>query len=202
LEWVIVNDGSTDDSLAILQREMENMKDVVLLDEPHLGTDGATCTAIQAAQGELIGILDDDDLLFSRAVEKVVAAFQSDPTVDFLWTQYVRSDAILGHSRALESGETVLSSWPCGPFRTFRRSTYDRSAGLDPSLQMTIDRDLFIKLEEVGRGAFLDETLYFYRIHDECMSVRRRALQIQEFQRVRAAALARRDGRQDVLGVQ
>lgn len=49
------------------------------------------------------------------------------------------------------------------PFRTFRRSAFLKTPGLDEDLVSAIDKDLIYKLEEVTTLYFVDLELYYYR---------------------------------------
>lgn len=61
LEIICLNDGSTDDSLQIMQRHTENDERVVIIDKQNQGY-GATCNrGLEEAHGEWIAILEPDD---------------------------------------------------------------------------------------------------------------------------------------------
>ena len=66
VEVIVVDDGSTDGSPAVLERHMGRCK--VLLG-PNRGASAARQTALEHAQGEYIQYLDADDLLTPRSLE-------------------------------------------------------------------------------------------------------------------------------------
>lgn len=71
-EIIVVNDGSTDDSLAIAQ-SFESAG-VVVLTQVNRGASAARNTGLQRAQGDYIQFLDADDLLASDKVERQLQA--------------------------------------------------------------------------------------------------------------------------------
>ena len=48
-------------------------------------------------------------------------------------------------------------------FKVFKRSFYDKTPGVNRNLRQTVDKDLVLKLEEVGKLIHVDQELYLYR---------------------------------------
>lgn len=72
-EIILVNDGSTDGSIEILERYATRFSDVVkLIDSENLGVSSATNLGIQSAKGEYIQFLDADDMISPDKIEKQV----------------------------------------------------------------------------------------------------------------------------------
>ncbi|SFT41895.1 Glycosyltransferase involved in cell wall bisynthesis [Algoriphagus locisalis] len=64
IELILVNDGSTDGSMAILETYQSNFPDKInLINQPNGGVSKATNVGIQASKGEYIQFLDADDIL-------------------------------------------------------------------------------------------------------------------------------------------
>lgn len=73
IEFICVNDGSTDDSLDILRDYASRDSRFVVIDKPNGGYGHTMNTGIQAAQGEYIGIVESDDWVNADAFEKLYA---------------------------------------------------------------------------------------------------------------------------------
>lgn len=77
IEFILLNDGSTDHSLTILQEYAETDKRFILIDKPNTGYGHTMNTGLDTAQGECIGILEPDDFadpdMFRRLYEEVSA---------------------------------------------------------------------------------------------------------------------------------
>jgi glycosyltransferase involved in cell wall biosynthesis len=86
LEIVCVDDGSTDDSLAVLQQIADGDPRVRVIRRKHEGVGATRNTGIRVASGELLTFVDSDDVVSPTLVETLVSA--------------------LGHTDA------VMSGWP------------------------------------------------------------------------------------------
>ncbi len=78
-EVIVSDDGSTDDSREIIQKYVVKDPRVRLLANPNAGFTTAVNRAYSDSKGELIAFLDADDAFKSTKLEKIVAAFRSNP---------------------------------------------------------------------------------------------------------------------------
>lgn len=77
VELVLINDGSTDDSLEILSDyAIKYPHQIRLIDSPNRGVSAATNLGIQAAKGDYFQFLDADDLLSPAKIERQLALLQ------------------------------------------------------------------------------------------------------------------------------
>jgi len=67
-EIICVNDGSTDNSLSILEDYKANSNDVVVITQKNKGLSGARNTGIKSAKGKYLFFLDSDDFLTEKDV--------------------------------------------------------------------------------------------------------------------------------------
>ena len=65
-EYIFINDGSTDNSLEILKRERENLKNCKIISQKNKGSASATNAGIRASNMKYIKFLDADDLIINK----------------------------------------------------------------------------------------------------------------------------------------
>ena len=103
LEYVIIDGGSTDGTLDIVQKYKDQIQ--VVVSEPDKGISDAFNKGVTRATGEIIGIINSDDILLPGALQKLAEAY--DPRVD------VYSGLILF--------STPMTSCSPGLYRNWRR---------------------------------------------------------------------------------
>ena len=78
LEYVIIDGGSSDGTLDIVQKYRERIQ--IVVSEPDKGISDAFNKGIARATGEIIGIINSDDILLPGALRELAEAY--DPQVD------------------------------------------------------------------------------------------------------------------------
>ena len=82
IEVIVADDGSTDSSLAALERYRGDAR-VSIHAEPHRGGNGTRNRLLELARGEFVQFLDADDELAPKKLEVCLAAFTGDVDVVF-----------------------------------------------------------------------------------------------------------------------
>ena len=92
-ELIIVDDGSSDDTPAILANFQRTDERIVVLQQDRLGLVAALNNGLSAARGPLIARLDADDVAFPRRLELQVARFerQADLVLLGTWAEKIES---------------------------------------------------------------------------------------------------------------
>ncbi len=72
LEIICVNDGSTDNSIEILEKHAEKDSRIRIISQENQGLSGARNTGMRVALGEYIYFFDSDDILAPHAMEKAI----------------------------------------------------------------------------------------------------------------------------------
>ncbi len=199
-ECVIVNDGSTDGSEAILRKLAADDSRIKLISRPNKGFLPTLAEAIAASSAPLIARMDADDISRPDRFAKQVAYLEQHPEVVVLGGAYELIDSEgrrlrtmhqpLDHEtlvRTCLQGTTPL----CHPLTMIRRDALDRVGGYDASTFPAEDLDLWLRLSEVGRLACLPDVLLDYRLHSGSISETKQARQIEAMHAVVARASAR-----------
>lgn len=169
IEIIVVDDGSTDETAAVLARYSERVR---THRQSNAGLSAARNVGASLASGEYIVFLDADDRLKPRFVELCVEALRTRPVAGFAYTQLEWFGSVESTTRTLPYNIRRLATGneiaACALIRTtlVRRHPYDQGnrTGWE-------DWDFWLALAENGWGGILiDEPLVEYRRHDDSMT--------------------------------
>jgi glycosyltransferase involved in cell wall biosynthesis len=198
LELLVLDDGSADGSADLADRLANSDPRLKVLRRTARGVAPALAELYELATGELVGVVDSDDLLVKSAVEKCVRVLDIDPTVGVVYTQHLMIDE---HDRPMGLGyrstipfdkDRLLVEFMTLAFRLLRKAVYRESGGVDPALPAAPDYDLCLKLSEVTSFRRIDEPLYLYRVHPNMISKSRRNEQLRASRVAVERAIVRR----------
>ncbi len=120
IEIILVNDGSTDETEAVISRL--KLPNIIALSQPNKGAGAARNYAYVSSKGKYIKFLDADDLLNPEAIERQVELAEKypDSLISGKWGRFYRSDI---HSfklneelvwRDMGSKDWIIESWAEG----------------------------------------------------------------------------------------
>jgi glycosyltransferase involved in cell wall biosynthesis len=190
VEIVVVDGGSTDDSVAIAS-SYEQVRCVTQRGE---GLGNAWNEGIAASTGELIAFLDSDDRWLPGKLGTQVARLEADPELA----------AVIGMVRFfMEPGEPVPSGFRPellegehvgrmpGVLLT-RRRTFERLGVFEESYRIAVDIDWFARLKDSGLGlAVVPELVLEKRVHGSNLSHSDQDRLASELTRVMHASVVR-----------
>ena len=174
LEYVVVDGGSTDGSVEILERYRERLHALVV--EPDDGHADAINKAFALTSGSIMGWINSDDILHRNALATVDAVFAAFPEVD--WITGIPTTALGGgrEDDATELRVKAARRFTYGDFlagdcrwlqqeSTFwRRSLWERAGGrLDTSLRLAVDFDLWMRFFRHARLHTVDALIGAFR---------------------------------------
>lgn len=168
IEIIIVNDGSTDDSLERAVQLKKIHPEVRIIDQPNGGVAKARNTGIDAALGAIVLPLDGDDKIAANYIEEGVAVLNKDPAVKVVYCQAVKFD------------EHHEKFWKLKPFSRnqlardnmifvaalFRKTDFDAVGGFSEDMVMgREDWEFWIKmLKNGGEVVHLPFVGFYYRM--------------------------------------
>lgn len=148
LEYLVMDGGSTDETLEILRSYDARL---TWRSGPDGGQAEAVNTGIRLAQGQILGWLNSDDTYLPGAVSAAVSYL----------TAYPDTAMVYGDAHYIDEQNRVIGVYPtedfdqhrlakacfiCQPAAFFRRSAVETVGGLDPGLQYCMDYELWIRL--------------------------------------------------------
>ena len=172
-ELVVVDDGSTDDSLSVAKSVLDG-RDIPcqLIPQANSGVSTARNNGVAASLGEYLCFLDADDWWDSRFLEKMDWLIEKYPEAGIYGTNYyyVKNGR---HRVCVQSAETgyidyckVYAEGMAMPLTSISVAlspqTFHEFGGFKPRLQLGEDFDLWIRIAIRCKVAFLNEPLAFY----------------------------------------
>ncbi|TCS71935.1 glycosyl transferase family 2 [Sulfuritortus calidifontis] len=165
IEILIVNDGSTDGTFAILDALSDPRLRIIHL--PRSGRAAALAMACREARGRYIANLDADDISYPERLERQAAFLDAHPDHAWVGCGEEQEDSRRGehHRRIypLSDMEIRRQSAKCIPYchsgAMFRRSLIDEGINYDPAQPYLIDFEFFLRVAERHKVANLPEVL-------------------------------------------
>ncbi|HGY7807987.1 TPA: glycosyltransferase, partial [Escherichia coli] len=182
LEVCICDDGSTDDTLRILQEHYANHPRVRFISQKNKGIGSASNTAVRLCRGFYIGQLDSDDFLEPDAVELCLDEFRKDLSLACVYTTNRNIDRegnliSNGYNWPIYSREKLTSAMICHHFRMFTARAWNLTEGFNESISNAVDYDMYLKLSEVGPFKHINKICYNRVLHGENTSIKKLDIQ-------------------------
>jgi glycosyltransferase involved in cell wall biosynthesis len=182
LELLVLDDGSTDASVAEVLRVSAGDARVRVIALPHGGVALARNAGLMHARGEFIANLDADDAMLPRRLERQVEYLDRHPDCVAAGSRALVVD---GRGNPVRIGVRLFTHeeidrahmdgrggaiW--NPTATFRKAAAMQVGAYTEQLHTTgEDHDLWLRMAEVGRLVNIPEVLTRYRIHDANVSL-------------------------------
>ncbi len=192
-EHIVVDGGSTDGTLAILE---QNAGRIRYVSEPDQGMPDAVNKGIGMAQGGIIGWLNSDDLYLPGALQRAADFFDSHPGTGWVygkcmmvddqdhevrkWITAYKNRGLRNYSYERLLTENFISQ----PAVFMRRDALEKAGPLDLSLPTAMDFDLWLRLGKLGDPGFINDYLSAFRVHPDSISAKGFREQFEEQYRV------------------
>lgn len=174
-ELVVINDGSTDATEAILQRFIEEGWPVRYDAQPNRGIAEAHNEALRRSSGELIAFIDHDDEWTPTKLERQVPLFDRNPRTGLVYSDCInlRDDgfAFRQYDKLRPFVGEVFGAMLSQYFLTLttavvrRQVVRDHELWFDPAFKLLPDADFFLRVAFHCALDFVNEPLARIRIH-------------------------------------
>ena len=198
-EIIVIDDGSTDGSVAIAERFAEQVR---IDQQENRGAASARNRGVDLAKGSLLAFLDADDLWTSDKLRLQVDALEKDPGLAMVLgkvTQFISPDVAGDARHHLRNELETMPAYLIGAM-LIRRDAFITVGILDEGLQLGEYIEWFNRAVDLGlRHRVLDEVVLKRRIHTSNQGIYKRP-HVKDYLSVLKSALDRRRGKHHTTG--
>lgn len=202
IEYIVVDGGSTDNTLDILKRYENRLK---YISEKDSGQSDAINKGFRMAKGEIVAWLNSDDVYEPGCISKIISEFQKNSELGLLYGDGYIIDE---HNKKLKVFEYTqkFDLWKLVNFwdyimqpATFFRSSYLKKVDyLDVNLHYCMDWDLWIRLASVSEVKYMNELLACSREYGETKTSTGGTKRLKEIK----SLLQKYSGKKNPLGIE
>ena len=178
-ELILVNDGSKDNTLSIMQEYKEEDSRIVIDDHENMGISKSANRALKLAKGEIVVRMDADDIMVSNRIEVQVNYLKSHPEVTMVScdAEFVNDDGETIGRQVMPGYDTpefsknilkkpVLVAAAHTGFASYRQAILD-AGGYNENISCVVDLEMFTRMVENGNILIiLRQVLMRYRVHN------------------------------------
>lgn len=175
IEYIVVDPGSTDGSLEIIQEYAGKIDRIIL--GPDQGPADGLNKGFSVATGAILGFLNSDDVLESGALSRVAQFFMTHPAVDVVSGHSWIIDAEGRRKRRFYSDRYSLrlaayrASIVSQASTFFRSEVFRKTGGFNPRNRLDWDGELFLDMALAGaRFSVVPEFWSGFRVYGESIS--------------------------------
>lgn len=187
-EFLICDDGSTDNSLKILKEFSRQDERIKLFSQKNLGVVKTLNRLIKNSQGEYIARMDADDLAYPKRIEQQIKYLKQHPKTVIVGTAF---DIIDNKGKFIETfhhfNDDFLIRWMlifsspfCHSSVIIRKNIFDQTGLYDNKWTTVEDYELWTRISQIGTMANLDEILQHYRANSQGVSQKNWQYQVKQ----------------------
>jgi glycosyltransferase involved in cell wall biosynthesis len=179
-EIIIVNDGSTDNSVQKIEKFLNDPR-IKLINKDNGGVSSARNVGLKLSRGTYIALFDADDIMLDNNLEEKVKILENNKDVLFVFSDLIafyqdsKEEIIKGYYTDNITNQYLLQKdLPIPGICSnvlFRSSIInEKNVFFDENLSTSADQDFLIFLSLYGKGYYISKPLWKYRILPNSMS--------------------------------
>lgn len=187
-ELIIIDDGSTDNTLEIVRRYLQEDSRIRIIQSNHVGAPCARNLGIYESKYPWIAVMDADDIAMPERFEKQINAATANPNV-IAWGSYAHHISATGEVMSLVrqgpvNEDEFYNVWSNGhvpfvihPTALIKKEIFLKVGGYAKEFSVSQDFELFERMGNYGPILAIPEPLLLYRVHSQSASMSKFFLQ-------------------------
>jgi len=171
LEYIVIDGGSTDESVNVINRHASGL--AYWVSEADQGQTDALAKGFERSSGDVMAWLCSDDLLLPGALDTIGRFFAENPKVDCVFGDAIWIDADgkpIRPKKEMSWNRAVFlfdHNYLAQPSVFWRRSLYEKVGGLNRQWNLAMDSDLWLRFARHTRPQHLAQYLSCMRYYPE-----------------------------------
>ena len=174
IEYIIVNDGSTDNTQTIIEKYENKIK---IMNQKNLGQSSALNNAWRVASGEYLTYLSADDILYKDGIKNLISHI--DGTADIYYPDYDLIDRASNKIEEIRTKNYCRNDLVCklicqpGLATIFKSEVFWRIGGWNDQLSFVPDLEFWLKASQFANFKRVPIVCGGFRIHGKSGSIRK-----------------------------
>lgn len=196
-EFIIIDDGSTNDSVSIIE-SYDDERIVLVKNSENIGVTKSRNKGLDICHGEFMAVMDSDDISMPNRFEMQIRYLREHENVIVCGTgiecigtwEKLHPNKIIRHTIEDRESYRIHLLFDNRPLIFHPSAMLNRKLMLkyniryDDSLPVALDYKLWVSCSQVADCVILPEILLKYRVHDKSITTARRELQLQCHRRI------------------
>ncbi len=170
-EFIIVDDGSTDETQSVLKDYQKQDNRIVITYQPNGGLAAARNHGLRLAKGKYIALMDDDDISMPKKLEKQLLYLENSPSemACVCSYYYIGQNRVIArgpeHSQPLKESPHNLhipTPFILSPMSFFNKQSLLAIGGWRPVFTSAQDLDLTLRFQEKYSAGVVQDFLFLY----------------------------------------
>ncbi|MEA3513762.1 MAG: glycosyltransferase [Campylobacterota bacterium] len=178
LEFIIIDDGSTDNSLDIINQYSKQDNRIIVINQNNIGLTKSLNKGIKKAKGRYIARMDSDDISNPQRLEKQIKFLENNLEYGLVGTNAEKIDTNGKHIEfnttkySNEEIKKILSTRNCFAHGSvmLNKELLGDALYYDEEFKYAQDYRLWVKIAKYFKIANLEESLYKLRLHENSIS--------------------------------
>jgi len=183
LEYIVVDGGSKDNSVEIIQKYEKWLAHFV--SESDQGQANAINKGWQGSTGQILAWINSDDIYLPGTLKKVSTLFYEHPQVDFIFSHCLvinEKGRIINMIQGKDPEKFEILSWRNfipQPTVFFRKKVLQSTGYLNEKLNLSMDFDYWRRISKSHKMKLINDIFACFRLHNESKT----SLQLKQFRK-------------------
>ena len=150
-EIIVVNDGSADDTVSIVEELERSDQRIKLISKQNGGVSTARNVGIKAAKSEWVALLDSDDVWLPKKIEEQWKQIQLHPEIRFIGCNRNKEDVHIGTKvndslYRLKLKQLLIKMWPHTSTAVINQEVFEKVGLFNESMRYAEDGELWNRI--------------------------------------------------------